>query len=178
MTQTFNVGSRSIFVTATAWVSMLLAVLASVSALVQNAEVASVLPAWQAGGDMLLPVTRLLLVYLPWVMGAGVVLSLALLACAIGLLLRLEWARRVFIGLLFVVIAANLAGLWLQHEVLQALVDSTLRRSPLPAQVADVFGGFATATQTMAVLVTLFACATMVWVIRRLMSDAVRQEFA
>jgi len=59
--------------------------LASVSALVQNAEVASVLQAWRSGGEMLLPMTQLLLGYLPWVMGAGVVLSMLLLACAAGL---------------------------------------------------------------------------------------------
>lgn len=177
MANTINVGSRSLFVTVTAWVFIALAALASVSALVQNAEVTSVLPAWRSGGDLLLPITQLLLAYLPWVMGAGVVLSMLLLACAVGLLLRLEWARRVFIALLFVVITANLAGLWLQHEVLHALVDSTLRRGALPQQAADVFGGMATAAQGMAVFVTLAVCAWMGWVIRRLMSDAVRQEF-
>ena len=101
----------------------------------------------------------------------------ALRACAAGLLLRLEWARRFFIALLLVVITANLAGLWLQHEVLHALVDRTLRRGALPPQAADVFGGFATAAQGMAVFVTLAVSAWMGWVIRRLMSDTVRQEF-
>ena len=98
-------------------------------------------------------------------------------ACAVGLLLRLEWARRFFIALLLVVITANLAGLWLQHEVLHALVDRTLRRSALPPQAADVFGGLATAAQGMAVFVTLAVSAWLGWVIRRLMSDTVRQEF-
>jgi hypothetical protein len=41
-----------------------------------------------------------------------------------------------------------------------------------------VFGGLADATQIMAMLVTLGGCALLGWVIRRLMSDAVRQEFA
>ena len=178
MTQTFNVGARSMFVEFTAWVAILIAALASISAVVQNAEVASVLPAWRTGSEALLPATRLLLAYLPWVMGAGVVLSVVLLAAAIGLLMRQEWARRAFIGLLAVVIVANLAGLWLQYEVVQSLVAGTLRSSPLPAQALGVFGGLADATQVMAMLVTLAACAVLGWVIRRLMSDAVRQEFA
>jgi hypothetical protein len=178
MTQTFKVGAPSLFVELTAWVAILLAVLASVSALVQNAEVAAVLPAWRGGADGLLPFTRLLLDYLPWVMGAGVVLSAALLAAAIGLLMRHEWARRVFIGLLVVAIVANLLGLWLQYEVVRSLVDGTLRTTPLPAQAAGVFGGLADATQIMAMLVTLTGCALLGWVIRRLMSDSVRQEFA
>ena len=41
MPQTFNVGSRSVFVTLTAWVFIALSGLASVSALLQNATLAS-----------------------------------------------------------------------------------------------------------------------------------------
>ena len=44
MPQTFNVGSRSLFVTVTAWVFIVLAAMASVSALLQNAAMASFLP--------------------------------------------------------------------------------------------------------------------------------------
>jgi hypothetical protein len=178
MTQTFKVGAPSLFVELTAWVAILLAVLVSVSAVVQNAEVAAVLPAWRSGADHLLPFTGLLLAYLPWVMGAGVALSAALLAASIGLLMRQEWARRVFIGLLVVAIVANLLGLWLQYEVMRLLVDGTLRATPLPAQAAGVFDGLASATQIMAMLVTLIGCGLLGWVIRRLMSDNVRQEFA
>lgn len=180
MPQTFNVGSRSLFVTVTAWVFIVLAALTSLSALLQNAAVASFLPGLTVVGNVQpLPLlTGLLMGYLPWVVGAGLLVSLATLACAVGLLLRLEWARRIFIALLVLAIAANVAGLWLQHEVMQSLVSSTLASSPLPPLVANVFGGFVTAARVMAVLVTLGACLLLVWVIRRLMSPAVRQEFA
>jgi hypothetical protein len=180
MTQTFNVGSRSLFVTVTAWVFILLAALASLSALLQKAEVASVLPGLTVVGNVQpLPLlTGLLMGYLPWVVGAGLAVSLATLACAVGLLLRLEWARRIFIALLVLAIVANVAGLWLQQEMLQSLVSSTLQSSPLPPLVADVFGGFVTAARVMAVVLTLGACLLLVWVIRRLMSPSVRQEFA
>jgi len=178
MTQTFNVGSKSLFVTVTAWVFIVLAALTSVSALLQNAATASFLPGLTVVGDVQpLPLlTGLLMGYLPWVVGAGFVVSLATLACAVGLLLRLEWARRFFVALLVLTIAANLGGLWLQQEVMQSLVSSTLKTSPLPPLVADVFGGFVTAARVMAVLVTLGACLLLVWIIRRLMSPAVRQE--
>jgi hypothetical protein len=180
MPQTYNVGSKSLFVTMTAWVFIVLAAMASVSALLQNAAVASFLPGLSIVGNVQpLPLlTGLLLGYLPWVVGAGLVMSLATLACAVGLLIRLEWARRFFIMLLLLAIAANIAGLWLQQEMLQSLVSSTLSRSPLPPLAADVFGGFVTAARVAAVLVTLGACALLVWIIRRLMSPAVRQEFA
>ena len=183
MPQTYNVGSRSLFVTVTAWVFILLAAMASVTALLQNATVASFLPGLSIVGNVQaaqpLPLlTGLLMGYLPWVVGASLMMSVATLACAVGLLVRLEWARRVFIVLLGMAIVANVAGLWLQHEMLQSLVSNTLSLSPLPPLAADVFGGFVTAARVMAVLVTLGACALLVWIIRRLMSAAVRQEFA
>ncbi len=180
MPQTFNVGARSLFVTAVAWLFIVLAALASASALVQNATVASLLPGWQLSGvQQPLPLlTGLLIAYLPWFVGAGLVLSLATLASAVGLLLRLEWARRVFIALLVLAIVANLLGLWFQHEVVQSVVDTTLSRTPLPQQALGVFGGFVTAARVLALVITLAACGMLVWIIRRLMSSAIRQEFA
>jgi len=179
MPQTFNVGARSLFVTITAWVAIVLGALASISALVQNALVASVvpLPAGSANLPALPLLTHLLLGYMPWVVGTGLLMSLVLLASAIGLLLRLDRARRVFIGVLLVAILANLLGLWLQHELVQSVVSSTLSATPLPPKAAGVFGGFVTAARVMGVLVTLGTCAAFGWIIRRLMSAVVRQEF-
>ena len=180
MPQTFNVGSRSVFVTLTAWVFIVLAALASVSALVQNAAVASLMPGLQLASERnpLPLLTGLLVGYLPWVVGTGLVMSLATLASAVGLLLRLDWARRTFIGLLVVAIVANLMGLWLQQEVVQSVVSNTLSSVAIPQQAMGVFGGFVTAARVMAVLMTLVGCALLVWIIRRLMSAGVRQEFA
>jgi hypothetical protein len=180
MPYTIAVGARSLFVTCTAWLVIVLASLATVSAVVQNAGVAASLPGLHLMGlGRPAPwLTGLLLDYLPWVVGAGLVLSVATLGCAVGLLLRVEWARRFFIGLLVLAIVANLLGLWLQHELVQSLVTATLSRAPLPQEAAGVFGGFVVATRSMAVLMTLAACGLLGWVIRRLMSPMVRQEFA
>jgi len=180
MPQTYTVGARSMFVTATAWVFIILAAVASASALVQNAAVASLMPGLQleTGRDALPLLTGLLIGYLPWVVGTGLVMSLATLASAIGLLMRLDWARRTFIGLLVFAIVANLMGLWLQQEVVQSLVSNTLRGASIPAQALGVFGGFVTAARVMAVLMTLVGCSLLGWIIRRLMSAGVRQEFA
>ena len=180
MPQTYTVGARSLFVTATAWVFIVLAALGSVSALVQNAAVASLMPGLQSSaGQAALPLlTGLLLGYLPWVVGAGFTMSLATLASAIGLLMRLDWARRSFIALLVVAIVANLLGLWLQHEVVQSVVSSTLRSVAIPPQALGVFGGFVTAARVLAVLMTLAGCGLLVWIIRQLMSAGIRQEFA
>jgi hypothetical protein len=180
MPQTYTVGSRSLFVTATAWVFIILAGLTSASALVQNAAVASLMPGLLVATERnpLPLLTGLLVGYLPWVVGAGLVISLATLASAIGLLMRLDWARRSFIGLLVVAIVANLLGLWLQQEVVQSVVSNTLSSVAIPAQALGVFGGFVTAARVMAVLMTLVGCGLLGWIIRRLMSAGVRQEFA
>ena len=178
MPQTYNVGARSLFVTATAWVFIVLAALASMSALLQNAAVASLMPGMRVATEGLPLLTGLLMGYLPWVVGTGVVMSLATLASAIGLLMRLDWARRSFIVLLGVAIFVNLLGLWLQQEVVQSVVSSTLSGVAIPQQALGVFGGFVTAARVMAVLMTLVGCAFLGWIIRRLMSATVRQEFA
>ncbi len=180
MPQTFNVGARSLFVTTVAWVFIALSLLAVASAVVQNAAVASLLPGWQtSGAQRPLPLlTGWLIAYLPWVVGAGLVLSLATLASAIGLLLRLDWARRAFIGLLVLAIVAHLLGLWFQHEVVQSVVESTLSRAPLPEQALGVFGGFVTAARAMGATMSLLSCALLGWIIHRLTSAAVKQEFA
>ena len=178
MPQTYNVGARSLFVTAIAWVFIVLAVLTSMSALVQNAAVASLMPGVQLATERMPLLTGLLIGYLPWVVGTGLVMSLATLASAIGLLMRLDWARRSFIGLLVVAIFANLLGLWLQQEVVQSVVSSTLSSAAIPQQAMGVFGGFVTAARVMAVLMTLVGCAVLGGIIGRLMSPSVRQEFA
>lgn len=178
MPQTFNVGARSLFVTAIAWFFIVLAALTSVSALVQNAAVASLMPGMQVATGRMPLLTGLLIGYLPWVVGTGLVMSLATLASAIGLLMRLDWARRSFIGLLVVAIFANLLGLWLQQEVVQSVVSSTLSSAAIPQQAMGVFGGFVTAARVMAVLMTLAGCALLGWIIGRLMSPTIRQEFA
>lgn len=180
MPQTFTVGSRSLFVTVTAWVLILLALLASASAVVQNAAVASLaLPQAVAGEAMAHPLlARWLLAYLPWVVGAGLVLSVGTVGSALGLLLRREWARRVCIGLVLVAIAVNLGGLWLQQAFMLSVVDATLQAAALTPKVADVFGGFVVAARSMAALVTLSGCALMAWVAWQLHQPMIRQEFA
>jgi hypothetical protein len=180
MPQTYYLGSRSLFVTFTAWVVIVLAALGCAAGVLEQASLASFGPGLgmtlQAGP--LAPLTGWLLNYLPWVNGAGLLLSVALLVTAGGLLLRMEWARRGFIGLMVLSIGVNLAGLWLQHELVQSLVHSTLSAAPLPALAQKVVGGFVAAARLGGVLATLVLCVVMAWVIQRLRSPMVRQEFA
>jgi hypothetical protein len=180
MPQTFNVGSRSLFVSITAWVFILLGAAASTLTLIQGAATASLLPGFALGLDArpLQGLAGLLAKHLPWVAGAALALSIATLAAAIGLLLRLERARRAFIVIVVLAMLANLAGVWLQQELLQGLIDHTLSRSPMPREAAGVFGGFATAARAAAVTLSVLTCLLLAWIIRRLNTQSVRQEFA
>lgn len=180
MPQTYNVGARSLFVSVTAWVFILFGIVASVLSVVQGAATASLLPGFNLHLNVkpLQGLVQLLAAHLPWVAGAALALSIGTLVAAIGLLLRLEWARRAFIALVALAIVANLAGLWLQQELLQGLIDHTLSRAPLPREAAGVFGGFATAARAAAVVLSVATCLVLSWIIARLSTQAVRQEFA
>ncbi len=176
MPQTFNVGARSPFVTGVAWLSIALALLGVTGALVGAGWGAAVAQAPRLVDSG--PLTGWLVAHGAWVQAFVAAVLLAMGAAAVGLLARREWARRVFIALLGLALAAQGLGLWVQHEVMRSLVADTLRSAPLPPQAADVFGGFAMAAQAMAWLLSLSACLALVWVMQRLMSQAVRQEFA
>ena len=177
MPQTYNVGSRSRFVNFIAWMFILLAAFACEWAVIQNATQAS----WSAlaGDQSSLPwLTGLLMRHVTWVYSTAIALSLAMIVCAVGLLRRIEWARRVFIGLLMVAIVVDLSGLWLQQEFMHLLVDSALRQTTLTQPAADLFGGVVTMARVLAGFITLVASVALVGIIRRLMSPSVRQEFA
>jgi hypothetical protein len=180
MPQTFNVGSRSLFVSVTAWVFILFGLTASALSVIQGASIASLLPGFNLHLDVkpLQGLMQAMTGHLAWVAAAALALSIGTVVAAAGLLLRLEWARRAFIVVVGLAIVANLAGLWLQQELLQALIDHTLSRTPLPREAAGVFGGFATVARAAAVTMSVATCLWLAWVIARLNTQAVRQEFA
>jgi len=174
MPQTYNVGSRSRFVNFVAWLFILCGAFACEWAVIQNASQAS----WAGPLAGERGLTGLLVRSLPWVFSSAIALSLAIVACAVGLLRRIEWARRVFIALLAVAIAVVLASLWLQQEFVHLLVDPTLQGLTMSQRAAELFGGMVTATRLLAAIITLAAGIGLVAIIRRLMSPAIRQEFA
>ena len=178
MPQTFNVGSRSRFVTCIAWLFVVLGAFACAWATIQNATQSSWVAELGIDKSGLPWLSGMLVRYLPWVLSCAAALSLATLACAIGLLRRVEWARRIFIGLLGVAMVFDLGSLWLQQEFVQMFVQSAFGQAPLPHHAAALFDGMVTTARVLAGLVTLVAGVVLAGIIRRLMSPAVRQEFA
>jgi hypothetical protein len=178
MPQTFNVGSRSRFVTFVAWLFLLLGAFACAWAVIQNATQSSWVAELGVDRAALPWLSAKLVHYLPWVLSSAAALSLAMLVCSIGLLQRVEWARRLFIGLLMVAMVVDLGSLWLQQEFVQLFVQSALRQAPLPQQAAALFDGMVTTARVLAGFLTLAAGLVLAGIIRRLMSPAIRQEFA
>ena len=89
MPQTFNVGSRSLFVSVTAWVFIVFGIAASALSVIQGAATAALLPGFNLTLDVrpLHGLVQVLAAHLPWVAGAALALSIGTLVAAIGLLL-------------------------------------------------------------------------------------------
>ena len=110
---------------------------------------------------------------------AAAVLSVAAAVAAGGLLLRLDWARRLFIAMLALALVAHLPALWLQYESLVDFLRQVLRSAaPLPQAVMQTLEGVMLATHGLAVALALIAVALLAWIARRLSSPSIRQEFA
>jgi hypothetical protein len=180
MPQTFTVGSRSRFVSLVACLFLLIGLAGMAAGLIELATQRAWAAALGLAADASdLPVAaRWIARELPLVIASGVALSGALAVCALGLLQRLEWARRAFLGLLVLVVVVTLAGGWLQQEFVQLLVDSTHRHAAMPAAAVGVFDGLVTAARWMAAGATAAAILVIAGIARRLASAGVRQEFA
>jgi hypothetical protein len=172
MPQIFSVGARSTFVNTIAWISILLAVLFGASPLARSVAGTS-WPRIPVPQDLM----SLLDNHFVWLTAGGAMATLATLIAAIGLLLRLNWARLAFIGILVLAILGNLAGLWLQHEVVQTVVTHALTPTALPVQTSNALGGLAVASRILGALMSVGTCFFLVWVILRLRSGPVLQEF-
>jgi hypothetical protein len=146
------VGAPSVFVTGTAWLFILLSGLICGAALVVGLRSGSL--GWLAG---------------------GLVLSVTTLACALGLLLRHDWGRRSLIGLLGLALVANLGAAWLEHGM---RLGEAIARAVLPLRLVALLGGPEGAGRGVVLLLAVLAGLLLVWVMRRLMAPAVRQEFA
>lgn len=173
MPHTITVGSRSLLVTATAWLVIGLAVLTLGSTLLPALGLA-----WPQVLQPLALRLQPLAAQAPWLLLGGAAVAAALLACAVGLLRRLEWARRLAIGVLALAALSQLGGLWLQHQVVSGLLDLTLSSQPVPDLAAGVLGALARTTQALGWLLSLAAGALMLWLMWRLISGRERQEFA
>lgn len=172
---------RSTFVTAVAWIFIVLAGFGTVITLLQNVIFQFLAPAMeaqlaveQAGKDPAMPwIAEFMVRHLRWVVLAMFVAAASTLAGAVGLLKRRNWARRLFIALMLLGVLWNLAGIGFMLTFF-GTVGASL------SGASGAAGDFALAMNMMIavnVLITLGFTALFGWIAKRLASAEIRREF-
>jgi hypothetical protein len=176
-----NSAQRSTFVTVLAWLVILMAGFTTFIGLVQNIMISTMMPMDQMplpsgqAAEQIPGFMRFMLANVRWFFLAFLIVSAVALASAIGLLRRKEWARLVFIALLALGIAWNVAGIFIQHSVL----GSTAVVPPnAPPEFREQFERTASMMLIVSVVFALAFSALFGWLIKRLSSAPIRAEFS
>ena len=176
--------ARSSFVNVLGWIFVCLTVIAMPIGTLQN-----VMFPWLFSPDMHQPwATQPLppdmpatmgwaFTHLIWFFRGFLLLSALALVAAIGLLLRREWARRLFIALMVVGIACALLGLVAQWRLLGAVQHTVSLRTGVYPQFAHGVRGFMVAIQVTSTIIAVGVSVLFGWIIKRLLSAGIRQEF-
>lgn len=174
---------RSTFVTVLAWVFIGLAGFATLISVLQNVMLQWLfLPAMQhAQAAAPLPPglpapMQWLFAHFAWFFRAFLLVSATTLIAAVGLLRRHEWARQLFIGLMGFAIVYQILGLAWQWWIMGSM-PAFMQASGTPADMGAVMHGFIRAMQVFGSLTALGFCVLFGWIIRRLRSAQVRDEF-
>lgn len=170
---------RSGFVTAVAWIFIVLASLATLIAVLQNLMVAAFFFAGfldeaangAAQDSRLPPFAAAMFRYLPLLVLLSLALSGGMLTAAIGLLKRRDWGRKMFIALLSIAILFNVLAV----IVSIALVWWIPTPTGANAQEFRIFMGVMIVFK---VLMEVGLSVLFGWIVKRLLSPAVRREFA
>jgi len=172
----------SAFVTAVAWVFIILSGLATLVSILQNIMVytffpidqvqASLAPAREHQQQQMPAGALFMLEHIRTFITSILVISASTFVASIGLLRRYNWARVLFIVLLALGIAWNIGGLFLQWSSIHSMPQP---QTPTAAQAQF---------KVMTTLVMFFTVVTAIgmsvlfgWLIRRFISPAVREEF-
>lgn len=179
---------KTSFVTVIAWVFIALATMILMTSVIQFIVVAFLnFGATQSGDVYSLVVTELkkglkdsntlelaLVAFrYAWVIVTVIFLyAITLLWTSIGLLKRREWARKTMIVLLAIAIFYELSDLAWQFYVM----NSTM--APLMKEMPGLGSGIMAIILGIVTIMVLAFCALFVWVIIKLRSERIRQEFA
>jgi len=174
---------RSTFVTVVGWIFVVLAGFSTLIALLQNVMVAVVFsrPEMQeatkhAKAQGVPWFASFMLDYFQLFFLAVLALSACCLAAAIGLLLRKNWARLLFVALMGIGIAWQAAGLIVTFFMFSTFADTFAKAG----SHGGVPPGFDLMWKIIAGMNVLFVIGFIVlfaWIIKRLVSPGIRREF-
>lgn len=113
-----------------------------------------------------------------WLILTYLLVALAELLASIGLLLRKEWARRLFIVFMVGAILWQLVNLGIQFTY--SFGTDTIASMPanVPAGMVEGFDVYSTVMRVLSVVATVGFCVLYAWIIKRLLSPAIQAEFA
>jgi len=174
--------SRSTFVSVLAWIFIILAGFSTLISLLQNIVIHTFIPVEQMEKAMIQASARhqisdlamFIFRHIQLLAGAFFVLSASTLIGAIGLLKRKDWARILFVCFLYLGIAWNIGSV-----VMQQFMFSSMPIPPnAPADFRAHFETMASVMRVVSILIALGLTVLYAWLIKRLMSDSIREEFA
>lgn len=173
---------RSTFVTVLGWSFTVLAALSVFFGLIQLLLVVILVDqeALRAGmrtehsADELPALIRFTFAHLRSLTAVFLVLSVLLLAASVGLLQRRNWARWLFIGFMVLAVVSHLAPL----AGGAGLVEWTAGLlAGAPGEMSESMQGFVHATWLVFAVLSVLLAAVFVWIIRKLMTPPVSDEF-
>ena len=173
---------RSSFVTVLGWIFVCLAGFATLISLLQNLMFQMVPVIQQKLATQPLPAEMAepvgwIFSHIIWISRVLLLVSVTALIASIGLLLRRNWGRRLFIGLMGFAIAYHVLGLAFQWWLLGA-AQSLMHLPPnAPANVVNGMHSFIRVMQVYAALMPIGFSVLYGWIIKRLCSPAVQREF-
>jgi hypothetical protein len=175
---------RSSFVSVLGWIFVCLAGFSTLISLLQNVMFQLVfLPGMQQQiaaqllpSDMPSPMGWLL-GHMIWFFRAVLLLSVMTLIAAIGLLLRRNWGRLLFIGLMGFAIAYQWLGLVFQWWFIGSMPQMMQLPPNAPAHFADGMHGFMLVIQIFGAIMAIAFSTLFGWIIKRLCSQSILQEF-
>ena len=176
--------ARSTFVNVLGWIFVCLAGFGTLIGLLQNLMFQLVFqPAMQQQvatqplpPGMPVPMDWMV-THMIWLFRGFLLLSIITLAAAIGLLLRRNWGRRLFIGVMAFAIVYQLLGLVLQWWVMGSMQQAMQLPPDAPAQFASGMHGFLLVIQVFSAIMAVGFSVLFGWIIRRLCSAPIRREF-
>jgi hypothetical protein len=173
--------NRSSFVTVLAWIFIVLSGFTTAISILQNImvwtmfrqpEIANAMANPPPGAP---PFMAAMLGYFPWFFLAFLLVSATTLASSIGLLKRMNWARVVFIVLMFLGIAWNLLGLFGQFAMAK-FVQAQFTAMPKSPDMPD-FQVFMNAIMVVNAIFAVGFSVLFGWIAKRLASREIRAEF-
>lgn len=171
---------RSTFVTVVAWIFLALSGFATVISVLQNIMIQTMFNTPEVEQALAAPLPPDMPAFAGWLLrnmrlffGAFLLVSGVTLAASVGLLLRKNWARFIFIGIMAMGIVWNVAGLFVQLSMFSQMQEMFSATPPGAPDMSSFIVGIA----VVSVLFAVGFSALHGWIIYRLCSSSITAEF-